>query len=292
MADLPNYAYYLQQTPIIVSQSDSAKQAEANARIEAINTIVTDAARRNGLRARLSEITGIIENNSRKLDTIYNYRGLMINTVVVPPVIIEAHQISDVSTPQTFSVLGTRYEIKENARFSHLPPDWRDFLNFNIESQDVGIDALPNELKPKNSAEEKAFKKAMDKGIEEGVREADAIFSHQLNRLNQSYIGMLKFHQFVLSGKITMPAIARSNVSQVGTGNTMMLNQSNFQITQLARFVDDTRKWNTNTISILERSKVKANKEPVQYVIPVSNVPNQYGVADLEFVTPVAIEAN
>ncbi|WP_228715925.1 hypothetical protein [Acinetobacter baumannii] len=52
MADLPNYQYYLQQSPIIISQDDSAKQAESSARLESIKTLVHEAATRNALRAR------------------------------------------------------------------------------------------------------------------------------------------------------------------------------------------------------------------------------------------------
>lgn len=278
MADLPSYTYYLNQAPIIVSQSDSAKQAESSARIESIKTIVREAATRNAMRARLKEISNIVQVNERKLDTVYNFQPYMINTVVVPPVIVEAHNISDVQNSRSFSVLGTRYEIKENARFSHLPPNWRDFLTFNVESYEVGVDSLPSELKPKTSQEKKAFDDAMNRGVEDGVREADAIFSHQLNRLNQSYIGMLKFHQFVLNGKITMPAIARTNIALAGNGNTMMLNQSNFQITQLPKFVDDTRNWKTNSISIIQRSVVKQ---------PLNQASEGNAVT-----TPVAIETN
>lgn len=278
MADLPSYTYYLNQAPIIVSQSDSAKQAESSARIESIKTIVREAATRNAMRARLKEISNIVQVNERKLDTVYNFQPYMINTVVVPPVIVEAHNISDVQNSRSFSVLGTRYEIKENARFSHLPPNWRDFLTFNVESYEVGVDSLPSELKPKTNQEKKAFDDAMNRGVEDGVREADAIFSHQLNRLNQSYIGMLKFHQFVLNGKITMPAIARTNIALAGNGNTMMLNQSNFQITQLPKFVDDTRNWKTNSISIIQRSVVKQ---------PLNQASEGNAVT-----TPVAIETN
>lgn len=278
MADLPSYTYYLNQAPIIVSQSDSAKQAESSARIESIKTIVREAATRNAMRARLKEISNIVQVNERKLDTVYNFQPYMINTVVVPPVIVEAHNISDVQNSRSFSVLGTRYEIKENARFSHLPPNWRDFLTFNVESYEVGVDSLPSELKPKTSQEKRAFDDAMNRGVEDGVREADAIFSHQLNRLNQSYIGMLKFHQFVLNGKITMPAIARTNIALAGNGNTMMLNQSNFQITQLPKFVDDTRNWKTNSISIIQRSVVKQ---------PLNQASEGNAVT-----TPVAIETN
>ncbi|WP_436899603.1 type IV secretory system conjugative DNA transfer family protein [Acinetobacter gyllenbergii] len=279
MADLPNYQYYLEQTPIIVSQSDSSKQAENTARVEAIQTIVREAATRNALRARLQEISNVIKTNDRKLDTVYNFQPLMINTIVVPPVIIEAHNISDVTSARTFSVLGTRYEIKENARFSHLPPNWRDYLNFNIESYQVGVDSLPNELKPKNNQEKQAFKKAMDQGVEDGVKEADAIFSHQLNRLNQAYIGMLKFHQFRLNGKITMPVIARSNISLAGGSNAMMLNQSNFQITELPRFVNEPAYWKANTLSVVSRSEV-------QKPVPAST--SEEPIKDSE--TPVAIE--
>lgn len=114
-----------------------------------------------------------------------------------------------------------------------------------MKSYEIGVDALPNELKPKNSAEERAFKEAMNKGIEDGVREADAIFKHQLNRLNQTYKGMIAFHRFVMDGKITIPAIARRDIALTGNGNTLMLNQTNFEITSLPQFVNNTKLWNS-----------------------------------------------
>ena len=40
-----------------------------------------------------------------------------------------------------------------------------------------------------------------------------------------------------------------------------MLNQSNFQITELPRFVNDPSYWKANTLSIVSRSEVK---QPVQ----------------------------
>lgn len=58
-----------------------------------------------------------------------------------------------------------------------------------------------------------------------------------------------------------MPVIARTNISLAGGGNALMLNQSNFQITELPRFVNDPSYWKANTLSIVSRSEVK---QPVQ----------------------------
>lgn len=122
MADLPNYQYYLQQSPIIISQDDSAKQAESSARLESIKTLVHEAATRNALRARLTEIDKVVynPNNVRKLDSIYDFQRLMINTVVVPLSLFRQTILVMFKTLVHFQCLVSVMKLKKML-VSHIP---------------------------------------------------------------------------------------------------------------------------------------------------------------------------
>nr|WP_240533992.1 type IV secretory system conjugative DNA transfer family protein [Aeromonas veronii] len=54
--------------------------------------------------------------------------------------------------------------------------------------------------------------------------------------MNRDYTGMLRFHSFVMQGKLTMPAIASESIAVTHNGQTMAVDETLLRITTLPEF--------------------------------------------------------
>ena len=64
-----------------------------------------------------------------------------------------------------------------------------------------------------------------------------------MDRMNRDFTGMLRFHSFVLQGRIRMPAVASEQIAVTHRGETMAVDETLLRITDLSDFVTDTRNW-------------------------------------------------
>nr|WP_240533995.1 type IV secretory system conjugative DNA transfer family protein [Aeromonas veronii] len=68
------------------------------------------------------------------------------------------------------------------------------------------------------------------------VEQANLMLQYGLDRMNRDYTGMLRFHSFVMQGKLTMPAIASESIAVTHNGQTMAVDETLLRITTLPEF--------------------------------------------------------
>ena len=240
-----------------------------NARMQALEQYAFQAAVRAGIKARLSEIEKHISNHSRDLDAIYDFNPLLIKGKVIPPVITEATDIYNLENSTTIRTSDRIYQIKNQARFSSIAPNWRAYMQLPMESKAYSSDIYVNKvLMPENDAEKERWVVATVKGWDSGVEQANQMLVNNFKRLNRDYTGMVRFHEFVIQGKLTMPIISEYDLDNSNTGDTMVLNEQMLKLTRLPQFEN---KWirNPNSRGFPNRGS-QLNGEEVQITPPLT----------------------
>lgn len=257
-----------------------ADQNEASrARSQALLDTALGIGIKTGIDWQLRNIRLLVAAQHRTLDTVYDFGSLMIQGRVVPPVIIEARDLYNQDGDHALRLSGALYKIESQARFSSVAPSWREYLTFpSGVSTSMGFDTM----KPQTSAEERLWKQAVADGWRQGIEQANVMFEHGMDRLNRDFTGMLRFHSFVLQGKITMPIIASESIPVTNSGSTMIVDETLLRITSLSEFDGDMGKWSSVT-----PSAQPVGKEQKVWITSVGTMADPVGPAQ---VFPVAGE--
>ena len=235
-------AYALLKFQDEMSRSDLKTREELISRtlkLKAMTEYAKSVAIRSGITSRMKTINEVLTANARDLDAIYDFNTLMIDGKVVPPVISEANNLYNQKNATQINRAQKIFKIEKQAKFASTSPVWQEYLSFPVESSAFERYAyVAGEMKPKDSVELKAWQDATVEGWNLGVNQANIILRQGMERLNRDYIGMVRFHQFVMQGKLTMPVINQYNLYDTNNGSTMVIDEDMLRISVLPTFND------------------------------------------------------
>lgn len=217
------------------------KNESAKARYQAILDTALGLGVKAGIAWQLRNIDEAIKRRQRELDTVYDFGHLMIQDRVVPPVITEARDLYNQDGDYALRLSGAYYKIEHQARFSSVAPNWREYLTF--PKPDLDRDAMISALLPRDSEEKRVWELAVADGWKQGVEQANLMLQYGLDRMNRDYTGMLRFHSFVMQGKLTMPVIASESIAVTHNGQTMVVDETLLRITTLPEFNGNMENW-------------------------------------------------
>ena len=230
----------------VEAMRDEKNQASA-ARGEAILDAALQVGVKAGLAWQLTNINSALKPREREFDTVYDFSSLMIQDRVVPPVITEARHLYNQDGNYTLRLSGAEYKIESQARFSSVPPSWREYLSFPLPSFDRT--SLVSALVPRNDEEERVWKLAVRDGWKQGVEQANLMLSYGFDRMNRDIDGMRRFSEFARRGQITMPIISGAAIPVTKEGRTMAVDETLLRITKLSQFNDDMNVWRSSIAS-------------------------------------------
>lgn len=225
--------------PADVLQSRNEAQ---RARAQALTDTALSLGLKAGLSHQLRNIEHAVGKMDRDLDLIYDFTPLMIHQRVVPAVITEARDLYNQDGDRALRLSGAFYTIKQQARFSSVAPNWREYLAFPKTTVDRG--SLRMMLKPVTEEERQIWRTAVQSGWDQGVEQANLMLVQAMDRLNRDFSGMGRFHRFVIEGKMSMPAIAREDFAVTQQGGTLAVDETLLRITTLPEFNAKLGNWN------------------------------------------------
>lgn len=243
------------------SDSDKENLIAQDMKLQAMYNYAKTVAIRAAMTARLNQMANVISKHSRELDAIYNFQPLMIQQRVVPPVITEARNLYNQDGKLQIRLSDAIFNIEEQARFSSTAPNWRSYLNFqNTGNAYQKLTYVAGDMEPKNKLEERVWIDGTKEGWALGVRQSNVVLEQAMNRLNRDYIGMVRFHQMVLEGKITMPSINSYNLYDNNEGDRLILGEELLQIDVLPTFKNAINLGNGIKNSIAEKLSMTDNR--------------------------------
>lgn len=182
--------------------------------------VIYDAARGVGIRAGYSDEAERINNVVQRryvqlLNQRYDFRRLMVQQYVIPPVITRINNIQEASG-QLLYFSNSSFEIVKDARLSMEPPSWQQYLTLPVQPI-----AAPQGLSVETAKEQEAWREGAATGWYAGINEARRGFVTGWNILNRDYGGMLRYHELSQQGVVSLPnvstEVSRWRVTEGGT---------------------------------------------------------------------------
>ncbi|AKP73677.1 type IV secretion system protein DotC [Piscirickettsia salmonis] len=216
--------YSLEQLSNLNASNQSAyyqqQEQHLTIRLRAVKETALSLGAQAGLAAEAKIIDSFLVSYSDKLDKIFNFNQLLLQSNVLPPVISDSSNSVNVEQgAQSIRVAGRSYKIISQVRFVTAPPTWRDYLYLNYSKPE-----LPNKiLLPQNTEEETLWKESVTQGWQQGIRQAVTIYKINLNRLVRDYTGMVLYKKLLTEGLVSPVYVAKKYQGVTGDKNKVTI---------------------------------------------------------------------
>jgi defect in organelle trafficking protein DotC len=210
------------------AQDSQALSGIARARLDALKEAALGYGVRSGLARRSYEISQVVHENERMLDSIYNFAAMVLDKNVLCPVLLEGEKSLNQTGTDTIRIVDATYRIERQAQFVTAPPNWRDYLmrDFKYTSDMPASSLLPN-----SEAEQVVWRQGVADGWNVGTEQANQIFDRALARLERDYKGMVLYKSLLAKGMISKPYVAQADLGVTGDGNSININDRVLRIT-------------------------------------------------------------
>jgi defect-in-organelle-trafficking protein DotC len=241
------------ETPPSLEQLQSIKKENAvkqddgmrfDIRKDAIREAAVSFGARGGLAWRTWHIRQELNQRSRSLDKIFDFRQLLIpapsGLLIEPPVISETiNGLLIQDGGQQAAVSDRVYNIINNAKIVSSARTWHTYL----EREWGAIDPPPDILRPENEEERQVWVELVSKGWEEGVAQADEIFEDDLNVLMADFQGMVRYRALLAQGMVSPPYALQVDRGVTGGKDEMRIGDRAVQITGVPELITGSQAW-------------------------------------------------
>lgn len=183
---------------------DRAVFSVTGARAQVIESAGRGVGIRGGYAAEAQRINDLLMQRYRgRLEAAYDFRPLMLNGgYVVPPVITEVRNVTELSGPNFLYLTNGSYEVVREPRLTTLTPTWMDWLLLPIREV-----RPPENITLENADEERLWSASVRDGWSTGTREARLTFTTAMATINRDYRGMQRYHAFARRGILSIPTV-------------------------------------------------------------------------------------
>lgn len=229
----PNRAKALEE---VLKESLALKEQKALGEMSGRDKVLEETAKAYGFQAgfryQYEEILGQVERHRDKFSKIFDFRRLLIDDKVLPPVIRASGRAVKLESDTLATEVEAQYQIISQAKIVLKPPSFEDYLLAETEVLKVSP-----WIKPKNKLEIERWKKTVEIGFKAGAEYAEEFFSEAMDKLISDYRGILQFKLLAKEGLVSVPILATGELGiQVGE-NRLALGQKIFRITLPASFI-------------------------------------------------------
>ena len=196
-----------------------------------------------GLARRHWEIGVILERLSAPLSGIYRFADLMVTGhgfTVLPPVLAETRRAFRLGRGQARAASARLVlRIVEPERIVSAPPHWRDYLvrGWRTPARPAGV------LFPRSGPETARWRRWLAEGWAHGTTLGDAIFAADLDRLNRTFEGIVRWHRLHLAAMVSAPGLTVAHTAATGHERLLRIGETTVRLDRRAAFNLDTRAW-------------------------------------------------
>ncbi|WP_234053728.1 MULTISPECIES: type IV secretory system conjugative DNA transfer family protein [unclassified Xanthobacter] len=171
--------------------------------------LLSRSARKTGLRTGFAEEAGRInlalERTAAAFYGRFDFRRLLVDGIVIPPVITEVRQVGQQQSDRLVHLAQGTFRIAVPARISLTAPTWRDYLDVQPRS----VASRGPDLLPQNEAERRTYEEVAEAARADGIEEARALFEVNLARLERDFAGMKLYHDLARRGAVSLPKVTQ-----------------------------------------------------------------------------------
>lgn len=197
-----------------------------------------------GLYEQGGQLDKWLQTRATQLDHTYDFSRLvypaslhveshLTGTSLLPPIVEFSHNFTRIEGPDTLHISSSFYRISQQARFSTVVPNWREYLVQGWPKPNLS--AVPRVLLPDNAAERKVWISNVQRGFSLGKAQAMTDFHTSLARLQRDFLGMVLYRKLEMQGKIAAPILAHANEGNVvsAQGRDLRVHSEDLRITRL-----------------------------------------------------------
>ncbi|MFT3742022.1 MAG: type IV secretion system DotC family protein [Gammaproteobacteria bacterium] len=218
---------------------DESNGELSHLRCDAMRDTATTLAAQSALAWSSEHINKMLEQNERALDATFNFRALLLEHDVLPPVLTTGRDPLNLDNPETIRLADQVYKIESPPRFVTAPPTWRDYLLMDYKPPEKPSNALL----PRTDEERKIWNDAVAVGWKNGIDQANQIFSANMGRLKRDLNGMVLYRVLLAQKMVTPPYVAKTDLGVTGDDNQIRINDQVLRITATSRLVPDSKQW-------------------------------------------------
>lgn len=240
----PPFLFELEALPKLNVIVDEESGLPVDIRLEAMREGALSYGARGGLAYRTWEIRQEMEEKSRYLDKVFDFRQLLIpapsGLLIEPPIISEMDNAMIIDAGGREAAVADRvYNISRNARIVSAARSWRNYL----EREWGEVTPPPDILRPNDDIEREQWIQWVDEGWEKGVAQANDIFEQDLNQLTAHYQGMVRYRMLLAQGMVSPPYALQIDRGVTGGGSRMRVGDRAVEITGMPELMPGTETW-------------------------------------------------
>lgn len=175
-----------------------------------------------GYKDEINKINMSLEERASQLDMLYNFRNLLLEDNLLPPVVIKAKDLYEQIDKDSYHETSVIYRIRKPSRLSYNSPTWRDYIFLNPEKLDKPM--LPEDMRPKERGAKDAWERSVKDGYARGQEHAMTVFSLLLAELNEDFNGMVLAHHLFELNMLNISSIKKLNKGTIVTDKEINVN--------------------------------------------------------------------
>lgn len=208
-------------------------------RMEAVRDTAVSVGARTALAWRAEHINRMLQTKQENLNTVFNFKALLMEGDVLPPVLLESRNDMSMEGPYNIRVADRSYRIAKQARFVSLAPTWREYLIMD----ETRPEPPDHALLPQTQEEKTAWQQGIIAGWEQGLKQADMIYAENMARLKRDYQGMVRYRMLLAQNMVSAPQVAHRDLGITGGGEALSVNDRILTIKALPSLKADSNTW-------------------------------------------------
>ncbi len=221
----------------------------------------TSLGARAGLAYRARQIDDMLDNEGKNLDRSFNFDGLILAHNIMPPVLVEGRDSLNLASGNSIRLADRTYRIIQQAHFVTAPPTWRTYIWMDFQKPK----APDPSLLPKNPRENRVWSYYIKVGWKQGIRQANAIYTANLNRLERDFKGMLLYRNMLTQNMVSAPFVAKTDLGVTSSSGEMRVNDQVLRITALPEMQTNSKTWNPVILKTWQKQLQKHANTPIYY---------------------------
>lgn len=218
-----------------------------------------------GLAVRAKTIDDELLKHTRLLEHIFDFKSLVLEHNVLPPVLLEGRNTLNLADLQTIRVSNRMYRVYKQAHFITTPPNWREYLWMDYQPPE-----LPHaSLLPTTKDEKIIWQYYAAKGWEKGIEQANTILEESIARIKEDFNGMILYRKLLAMNIVSPPFVSNTDLGVTGDGDEIHIDDRVLRITALPALNTNANEWHAavekdeEALTKLDKLEQKVNKAKI-----------------------------
>lgn len=221
------------------SEHRATKESETKIRSMALREMALSLGAQSGLAARAKTIDEQLIKQARSLDTIFDFKSLLLDNNVLPPVLLQGNNTLNLASGQAIRISDRTYKLAKQARFITTPPNWRQYLWLDYSKPDLP----PPAMLPNTKEERQVWCFYVEKGWQQGVEQADTILSENIARIKEDFTGMILYRKLLAMNMVSPPYVSHVDLGVTGNSEELHIDDRVLRITALPQLNVKSDEW-------------------------------------------------